>query len=107
MLHAGMAPTFADGFIEKVVALRRAEGRDIAHAEAADGFGDELEFRDRHQVERAHVEQRALGFRIKSTDRLEAVAEEVEPHGLIEAGREQVENAAAYGVSAGLAHGRG
>ena len=107
MLHAGMAAAFADGFIEQVVALRRAEGRDIAHAKAADGFGDELELRDRHQIERAHVEQRALGFRIEGADRFETVAEEVEPHRLIEPGRKQVEDAAAHGIFAGFAHGRG
>ena len=107
MLHAGMAAALADGFIEQIVALRRAEGRDIAHAKAADGFGDELEFRDRHQVERAHVEQRALGFRVERTDRFERVAEEIEPHRLVETGRKQIEDAAAHGVFAGLAHGRG
>ena len=107
MLHAGMAAALADGFIEQIVALRRAEGRDIAHAKAADGFGDELEFRDRNQIERAHVEQRALRFRIEGTDRFQAVAEEVEPHRLIEPGRKQVEDAAAHGIFAGLAHGRG
>ena len=107
MLHAGMAAAFADRFIQQIVALRRAEGRDIAHAEAADGLGDELEFRDRHQVERAHVEQRALGFGVEGADRFQAVAEEVEPHGLVEPGRKQIEDAAAHGVFAGLAHRRG
>ena len=107
MLHAGMAAAFADGFIEQIVALRRAEGRDIAHAKAADGFGDELKFRDRNQIERAHVEQRALGFRVEGTDRFQTVAEEVEPHRLVEPGRKQVEDAAAHGIFAGFAHGRG
>ena len=106
MFHAGMAAAFANGFIEQIVALRRAEGRDIAHAKAADGFGDELEFRDRNQIERPHVEQRALGFRVEGTDQFEAVAEEVESHGLVETGRKQIEDAAAHGVFAGLAHGR-
>ena len=107
MLHAGVTAAFADGFIEQIVALRRAKGRDIAHAKAANGFGDELEFRDRNQIERAHVEQRALGFRIEGADRFQAVAEEVEPHGLVEPGRKQVEDAAAHGIFAGFAHGRG
>ena len=106
MLHAGMAATFADGFIEQIVALRRAKGRDVAHAKAADGFGDELEFRDRNQVEPAHIEQRALGFRIEGANRFQEVAEEVEPHRLVEPGRKQIEDAAAHGVFAGFAHGR-
>ena len=32
-----------------------AERRDIAGPETADGFGHELEFRDRHQIERAQL----------------------------------------------------
>src|ERR1700689_4284468 len=53
VLHAGMPSAFADGFIERIVALGGAEGCDIPHPEAADGWGDQLEFRDRNQVERA------------------------------------------------------
>ena len=102
-----MAAAFADGLVQRIVALGRAELGDIAHAEAADGVGDELEFRDRHQVERAHVEQRALGLGVEGADRFQAVAEEVEPDRLFEAGRKQIEDAAAHGVFAGLAHGRG
>ncbi len=71
MLHAGMAPSLGDRFIELVVALGRAERRDIAHAEAADGFGGELEFGDRHQVEPAHVQMRSLGLGIEGADRLQ------------------------------------
>ena len=107
VLHAGMAAAFADRLVQRIVALRRAEGRDIAHAEAADGLGDQLEFRDRHQIERAHVQQRALGFGVEGADRFQAVAEEIEPHGLIEPGRKQIEDAAAHGIFAGFAHGRG
>ncbi len=107
MLHAGMAAAFADRLIQRIVALRRAEGCDIAHAKAADGLGDQLEFRDRNQIERAHVEQRALGFRIEGADRFQAVAEKIETDGLIEPGRKQIEDAAAHGVFAGFAHGRG
>ena len=107
VLHAGMAAAFADGFVQQIVALRRAEGGDIAHPEAADGFGDQLKFRNRHQIERAHVQQRALGLGIEAADQFQAVAEEIEPHGLVEPGRKQVEDAAAHGVFAGLAHRRG
>ncbi len=107
VFHAGMAAAFADSLVQRIVAFRRAEGCDITHAEAADGLGDELEFGDRNQVERAHVQQRALGFRIEGADRFQAVAEEVEPHRLLEAGRKQIEDAAAHGVFAGFAHGRG
>ena len=43
----------------------------------------------------------------KRADRFQAVAEEVEPHRLVEPGRKQIEDAAAHGIFAGLAHGRG
>ncbi len=39
---------------------------------------DELDFRNRNQIERAHVEQRALGLRVEGADRFQGVAEEVE-----------------------------
>ncbi len=107
MLHAGMAAAFADRLVQGIVTLRRAERCDITHPEAADGFGDQLKFRDRHQIERAHVEQRALGFRVKRADRFQTVAEEIETHGLIEPGRKQIEDAAAHRIFAGFAHGGG
>ena len=43
----------------------------------------------------------------KRADRFQAVAEEIEPHRLVEPGRKQIEDAAAHGIFAGLAHGRG
>ena len=55
----------------------------------------------------AHVVQRALGLGVEGADRFELVAEEVEPHRLVEPGRKQIEDAAAHRVFAGLAHGRG
>ena len=107
MLHAGMAAAFADRFVQGIIALRRAERCDITHPKAADGFGDQLKFGDRHQVERAHVEQRALGFGIEGADRFQTVAKKIETHGLIEPGRKQIEDAAAHRIFAGLAHGGG
>jgi hypothetical protein len=100
-----MAAAFADGFVQRIVALGGAEGRDISHPKAPDGLGDQLKFRDRNQIERTHVQERALGFRIETADRLQRVAEKVETHGLIEPGGKQIENAAANGVFAGFAHG--
>ena len=49
----------------------------------------------------------ALGLRIEAADRFQRVAEEIEPHRLGHAGREQIDDAAAHRVVAGLAHGRG
>jgi len=100
-----MAAPLGDGLIKLVVAFGGAELGRVAHPEAADGFGDKLKFGDRHQVERAHVEQRALGLGVKGADRFQGIAEEIEPHRLLEPGRKQIENAAAYRIFARLAHG--
>ena len=107
MLHAGIPPSLADGLVQQVVRSGRSERGDISHPETSDGFGDELKFGNRNQVERTHVEQRALGFRIERPDRFQGVAEEIEPDGLVETGGKQIEDAAAHGVFAGLANRRG
>ncbi len=49
----------------------------------------ELEFGDRHEVERAQLVGGALGLRIEAADRLQRVAEEIEPHRLGHAGRDR------------------
>ena len=79
VLHAGMAAAFADRLVERVVG-GGAERLHIAGAEAADGLAGELKFRDRHQIERAQRIHRALRLGIEGADRLQRVAEEVEPH---------------------------
>ena len=56
VLHARIAAALADGLIERIVAARRAEGRDIALAEAADGLARRAgTSRHRHEIEPAHV----------------------------------------------------
>ncbi len=107
MLHAGVAAAFANGFVEHVVGGCCPERRHIAGAEHADGVGGELELRHRHEIERAQIGISALAFRIEAADRFERVAEEIEPHRRVHAGREQIDDAAAYRVIAGLAHRRG
>ena len=66
-----------------------------------------LEFRDRHQIEPAQLRFAALRLRIEGADRLQRVAEKIEPHRHVHARRKKIENAAAHRVFAGLAHGRG
>ena len=107
MLHARMAAPLRHRLVEHVVAVRRAEGGDIAGAEFSDGFGRELEFSHRHEIEPAHVHDGALGLGIEAADRLQRIAEEVEPHRQVHARREKIENAAAHRVIARLAHGGG
>ncbi len=107
MLHAGVPPALADRFVEHIVGGRCAEGRDVTGAEQPDGVRGELELGHGHEIERAQVGVGALAFRIKTADRFQGVAEEIEPHRVAHAGREQVEDAAAHRVVAGLAHRRG
>jgi len=94
---------FAHRFVQGIVALRAPKAA-TTPSEPPDGLGHQLKFRDRNQIERAHVEQRALGFRIEGADRFQRVAEKVESHGLIEPGRKQIEDTTAHGVFAGFAH---
>ncbi len=107
MLDAGGAAAFAHRFIEDVVGRGGAERRDIAGAKPPDRFRGELELGHRHEVELAQLFGGALGFRIEAADRFQRVAEEIEPHRVAHAGREQIDDAAADRVVAGLAHGRG
>ena len=106
MLHPGMTAALAHRLVHGIVALRRAEGCHIPHAKAPDSLGNELELRNRDQIERAHVEKGALGFRIKRADRFQTVAEKIETDGLVQPCREQIEDAAAHSVFAGLPNGR-
>ena len=106
MLHAGVPSAFAHRLVKHVVAIGRAEQRDIALAEPADGLGGELQLADRDEIEGAHLERGALGLRIEAADRFERVAEEVEPHRQVHPGRKQIDDAAAYRVLAGVPHRR-
>jgi len=103
MLHAGMASAFGDGLIKLVVALRRAERCDVAHAETADGFGGELKFRDRHQVEPAHVQKRALGLGINARIDSRESPKKSNRTGWSSPAGNRIEDAAANGVFAGFA----
>ncbi len=104
MLHAGVAAAFADRFVEHVVGAGGTEGRHIAGAEEPDGVGRQLEFGHGHQIERAQLRGGALAFRIEAADRFQRVAEKIKPHRRVHAGREQIDDAAAHRVVAGLAH---
>ena len=107
VLHAGIAAALAHRFVQQIVRRARAEFGDIAGAEAPDGFGDELEFRHRHQIEPAQLRFADLRLRVEAADRLQRVAEKIETNRHVHAGRIKIENAAAHRVFAGLAHGRG
>src|SRR5664280_1260821 len=107
VLHARIAAARAHRFVQQIVWGGCTEFRHIAGAEAADGFGDELEFRHRHQIEPAQLRFAALRLRIETADGLQRVAEEIEAHRHVHAGRIEIEDAAAHRIVARLAHGRG
>src|SRR5215471_13976136 len=75
MLHARVAPALAHRFVKQVIRSCSAEFRNVTGSEAADGFGDKLQFRYRHQVESAQFLLAALCLGIECADRLEGIAE--------------------------------
>ena len=107
MLHAHVSAAFADGFIEIVAARLGTEEGKIILAKTAHVFGGERHLRHGHQIEPAQLHEGALGLGIEGADGLQRIAEEVEADGLRQARRIEIENAAALGVFAGLAHGGG
>ena len=106
VLHARPATALADGGIEGVLA-RRAEGGDIALAEAADGLGIDQRLADRQQVDFLQLPGRTLGLGVEAADALQRVAEQVQPHRLLGRRREDVDHPAANGELAALGHRRG
>jgi hypothetical protein len=106
VLHPGAAAALGDGGVERVVA-RRAEGLQIAGAEAADGVGVEQRLAHRQQADVLQLPGGALAFRIEGADRFQGVAEQVQADRLLRIGREDVDHAAADGELAVFGHRRG
>ena len=99
-----MAAAFADRFVESVAARLRAEMRDIGLAEPSHRFAGEPHFAHRHEIERAELAGRALRLGIEGADQFERIAEKIEAQRSRHSGREKIENAAAHGIFAGVAH---
>ncbi len=106
MFEALRAAALAHRFVERIAARLGAEMGDIALAETLDRLGANLRLVDRHEIERAQLRGRALAFRVEGADRLQHVAEKVEPHRAGQARRIKIDNAAAQGVFAALANRR-
>src|SRR5215471_20149034 len=107
MLYAGVLAPLGNRLIERIVRRGSAELRHITGAEQADSVAGELKLGDRDQVERAQLVGRALRLRIEAPDRFQRVAEKIEPYRGIHAGCEQIDDAAAHSIIAGLAHSGG
>src|SRR5262249_49139955 len=91
--------------LEQGIAGDRAEALQIAGAETLDRGRIEHDLADRPQLEAIDLAERALGQGIEGADRLEQVAKQIEPQRLFAAGREDVDDAAADRVLAGLDDG--
>ena len=107
MFDADGAAAFADRCIEIVARGRCAELGRVALAEALDQFGCQTRFAHRHEIERAQLRGRALRLRIEGADQFEGIAKEIEPDRRRRAWRIEVDNAAARGVIADVAHRAG
>ncbi len=104
MLHAGIAPPGADQFVERVVGAGRAELLAVTRAEAAHRVLIEQDLADRPQCRLVELPGRPLGQRVEAANRFERVAKEVEAQRLCRPRGEEVDDAAADGEFAGLAH---
>ena len=104
MFDADRAAAFADGGVKVVAWSGRPELSRVALAEALDRIGRQPRFAHRHEIKRAQLRGRALGLRIEGADRFKRIAEEIEPDRRRGARRIKVENAAARGVVADVAH---
>ena len=104
MLHADIAASGADRFVERVVGPGGAEFLAIALPETADRGVIEQDLADRAQHRFGFGAGRALGQRVKAADALDRVAKKIEPQRLGSAGRIKIDDAAAHREFAGLAH---
>ncbi len=102
VLLAGMALAGADGLVERVVARRAAEHLHIARAKERRRRLAERDLGDGHQHELAQGLRGALRVGVEGLDALDRVAEEIEAHRARASGREEIEDAAAHRVLAGL-----
>ena len=105
VFEPGRAAPLADRLVKLVAACLAAKLRRVSAAETADRLARQLHLAHRHEVEALELAGGALRLRVEGADRLQRVAEEVEADRLRQRRREQVDDAAAHGVFAGVAHG--
>ena len=106
VLHAREAAAHRHRLQERVVG-HRPELLQEPTAEALGRRRVEHDLAHRPELQLLHLALRALAQGIEAADGLDRGAEEVEPHGLGAAAGEDVDQAAAHGILAGLDHGTG
>ena len=105
VLHADMALTGRHGLVKNIVARDIAEQLAIAAAEARDAVLGQQHLADRQYDDLVARAGRALAHGIEGADRLQRVAEQVEPERLGRAGWKKIDQTAAHGELARLHHG--
>ena len=78
MLHADIAPSGADRFVERVVGAGGAELFAVARAETAHRLVVEQHLADRTQFRPVELAGRALIQRVEAANRFEGVAKEIQ-----------------------------
>src|SRR5271155_436273 len=104
MLHADIAASGADRFIERVVGAGGPELLAIPLAEAADRRVVEQDLADRAQVRLCRGAGRTLSQRVEAADAFDRVAEKIESQWLRRRRRVEVDDAAAHREFARLSH---
>ena len=104
VFHAGIAPAFRNGLVDRIGCRALAVQIAPVGAETRDAVGIECDFAHRPQRESGGFLGAALGRRIETADALDCVAEQVEADRVALAARKDVDDAAAHGEFAGLHH---
>ena len=100
-----MLATGTDRLVERVVAGVRPEQLAVAGAKAGNRAVVALEFCHRRQRQAGHGARAALGQRVEGADAVDLVAEHIDSQRRRRPGREDVDDAAARRVFAGLVDG--
>ena len=105
VLDAEMPASGGNRLVERILVRRCAEQFAIAGAEARDRLLVQRHFADRLDRYFLELVARALGGRVEGADGIQLVTEEIQAHRVLHPGREDVEDAAAYGELARFHHG--
>ena len=104
MFHAGQAAAFADRLVERVTRRGGAKGFAIAAAEALDAFLVQQRLGRGEEGEAGDLAGGTLVGGIEGAHALDLVTEEVEPKRLRLARGEEIDQATAHGIFAGVVH---
>ncbi len=105
VLHAAMLAPGADRLVQRVLVQHDAEQLAIAGAEPRDRLLVQKNLGHRLQRDTVALLRRPLAHRVEGPHALQLIAEQVQPQRLLGPRREQVDDAAANGELARLAHG--